>query len=237
MAPTISIRQPDCAILVTLGYAVLRRIQMVTRESRLIDLLQAKYSEDPKGFSDYLPGAAELLPEEPPKQSRPEHPVRLTERKLSCHRAGLSAVLGKMDEGAITAEEAVKGLQHCAALIKDDNLHYGWDENLSHEMGHEVKKGLLRAALSKSPGSYKSKTTVPICEDSGGPVLESISVIRGVYLNLDSNERLVSIYIHPGKYRERRKLMEFVGASRDPMPDVALRHDDYLYMADPHGNA
>lgn len=210
---------------------------MITRESRLIDLLQAKYREDPKGFRDYLPGAAELLPVERARQSKPEHPVRLTERELAYHRTGLSEVLGKLDKGVITARDAVKGLQHCAMLIKDDNLHYGWDENLSHEMGYEVKKDLLKAALGKSPGSYKAKTTVPIGEAGGDPVLESISVIRGVHLNLDSDERLVSIYIHPGKYRERRKLMAFVGASRDPMRDVALRHDDYLYLADPHGNA
>ena len=144
-------------------------------------------------------------------------------------------MLHRIDDGTVTADEAVKGLQHCAALIKDDNLPYGWDENLSHEMGYEVKKGLLRAALGKSPGSYRSKTTVPVSGD-GGPILESVSVIMGVFLNLDRNRRLVSVSIDPGKYRARRKAMAFVGASRDN-PDVASRHDDYLAMQDPHGNA
>ena len=208
---------------------------MTTQEKRLIDLLQAKYREDPKGFRKYLPGAAELLPEQPRTRSRARATFGLTERERSYHRAGLSEVLGKLDEGTITADEAVKGLQHCAALIKDDNLPYGWDENLSHEMGYEVKKGLLRAALGKSPGSYKSKTTVPVSGD-GGPILESVSVIMGVFLDLDRNRRLVSVSIDPGKYRARRKAMAFVGASRDN-PDVALRHDDYLAMQDPHGNA
>ena len=97
---------------------------MNTREKRLIDLLHAKRREDPKGFREYLPGAAKLLPEPPPKPSRVRSTFGLTERELSYHRAGLSAVLGKLDADTITAEEAVKGLQHCAALVKDDNLPY-----------------------------------------------------------------------------------------------------------------
>ena len=209
---------------------------MTTQEKRLIDLLKAKYREDPKGFRRYLPGAAELLPEQPPTRSRARSTFGLTERERSYHRAGLSEVLGKLDDGTVTADEAVKGLQHSAALIKDDNLPYGWDENLSHEMGYEVKKGLLKAALGKSPGSYRSKTTVPVSGD-GSPVLESVSVIMGVFLNLDGDGRLVSVSIDPGKYRARRKAMAIVGMSSDPNPDVALRHDDYLAMQDPHGNA
>ncbi len=102
-------------------------------------------------------------------------------------------------------------------------------------MGYEVLKSLVKAAIGKAPGSYKSDATVPLVDGSGGPVQERVSVIRGVFLNFDGNERLVSISIDPRKYRERRKLMAFVGASRDPMPDVALRHDDYLAMQDPHG--
>ena len=209
---------------------------MSVQQERLIDLLQAKYREDPKGFREYLPGAAELLPEQPPRRSRPRSPFGLTERELSYQRNGLSEVLAKLDEGTLTSGEAVQGLRHCATLIRDDNLPYGWDESLSHEMGYEVLKGLLRGALGKSPGSYKAKTTVPVGE-GGGPVVEQVSVIMGVFLDLDTNRRLVSVSIDPGKYRKRRKLMEFVGASSDPEPDVALRHDDYLAMQDPHGNA
>ena len=209
---------------------------MTTKQERLIDLLLAKHRNDPEAFREFLPGAAELLPERPPHRSMARSPFGLTERELAHHRHGLSAVLGKLDEDTITPEEAVKGLEHCAALIRDDNLPYGWDENLSHEMGYEVKKGLLKAALGKSPGSYRSKTTVSI--DKGkAAVLESVSLIRGVLLDLDGNERLVSISIHPGRYAERRRLMRFVGASTDPMPDVALRHDHYLYSVDSHDKA
>ncbi len=209
---------------------------MSAKRDRLIELLQAKYREDPNGFRAFLPGAVELLPEQPPKRRRTRSPFGLTERELSYHREGLSEVLRGLDEGTLESEEAIKGLQHCAALIKDDNLPYGWVESLSHEMGYEVLKGLLRAGLGKSPGSYRSKTTVRVGE-GGDPVFESVSMIMGVLLDLNRNGRLVSVSIHPGTHRKRRKAMAIIGIGSDPEPDVAHRHDDYLAMQDPHGNA
>ena len=207
---------------------------MSIREERLIDMLQAKYREDPKGFQRYLPGAAELLTESSSRQRGPKPRFQLTERELFDNRAGLAKVLREMDEGTLTPGGALAGLQHCATLIRDDYLPYGWDESLSHEMGYEVLKNLLKQAIGKSPGSYTVKTTVPVGE-GGGASVEHISLIRGVLLGLDANRRLVSVSIHPGKYRERRKLMTIVGIGSDPNPDVALRHDDYLAMQEPHG--
>ena len=207
---------------------------MSIREDRLVDLLQAKYREDPKGFRRYLPGAIELLQEQPARRRRPKPPFGLTEQELSYHRDGLAKVLRRLDGGTLAPGDALTGLRHCAALIRDDNLPYGWDESLSHEMGYEVLRSLLRAAIGKSPGSYKGKTTVPVGQ-GGGSAVEHISVIRGVFLDLDGDSRLVSVSIHPGKYKERRKLMAIVGVGSDPSPDVASRHDDYLAMQEPHG--
>ena len=200
---------------------------MTSQEKRLIDLLQAKYRQDPRGFRKYLPGAAELLLEASPR-SRPKSPFGLTEQERAFHRARFLEALKELEEGSATAEEASKGLQHCAALITDDSL--------PDAAGYEALKGLVSAAIGKSPGSYKAKTTVPLGRD-GGEMHERVSAIRGVYLDLDRERRLVSITIHPRKVRERRSLMEFVGASEDAEPDVALRHDDYLAMQDPHGTA
>lgn len=196
---------------------------MSIQENRIIELLQAKRRKDPEGFRKYLPDVTELLQDPPPRRSRSRSTFGLTEQELSYHRTGLLEALGKLDEGTITAEEAAKGLKHCADLIKDGNLPYGRHDTLPHEMGHDVLKSLVKAAIGKSPGSYKSKITLPL--GKGGLVLEQVSVIMGVFLELDRDERLVSISIDPGKYRKRRKLMKFVGASRDPEPDVAARHD------------
>ena len=199
---------------------------MSTQQERLIALLQAKRRADPQGFREYLPGVTELLPALPASRRSTRSPFGLTERERAYHQDGLADVLDKLAVKTVTAEEAAKGLQHCANLIRDDSL--------PEEVGYEVLRGLIRAALGKSPGSYRTKTTVPLGAD-GGRVLEQVSAIRGVYLDLDRERRLVSVSIHPGKVRERRQLMKFVGASKDPAPDVAARHDDYLAMQEPHG--
>ena len=198
---------------------------MSTTSDRLIDILRSKYSEDPEGFRKFLPGAAELLPEPTPK-SKPGFPFGLTEHERSYHRTGLTEALGKVEAGEITVEEATKGLQHCADLIKDDVF--------TNAVSYEPAKALLKAALGKSPGSYKSKTTISVRVDGGSPV-EQISVIKGVYLDLDTNGQLVSVSISPREVRERKKLMSIVGIGKDTQADVALRHDDYLAMQDPHG--
>ncbi len=199
---------------------------MSTQQERLIALLQAKRRADPQGFRKYLPGVTELLPALPARRSSAPSPFGLTERERAHHRDGLSAVLGKLDAGTVTTDEAKKGLQHCANLIRDDNL--------AEEVGYETLKDLIRAALGKSPGSYRAKTTVPLGAGSGR-VMERVSAIRGVSLDLDRERRLVSISIHPRKFRERRRLMEIVGAYKYSEPDVAARHDHYLAMQEPHG--
>ena len=199
---------------------------MSIHERKLIELLQARYREDPKGFRKFLPGAVDLLPEQAPGRARRRSLFGLTEQEIAFHLAELAEVFGKLDKGSVTPEEAARGLQHCAALIVDDNL--------PEEADYEKLKRLIRAGIGKSPGSYKSKATIQIGEGSGD-VHERVSAIRGVYLDLDRSRRLVSISIHPRKVRERRQLMKFVGASKDPRPDVSSRHDEYLASGEPHG--
>ena len=204
---------------------------MNIQEERIIDLLQAKRRKDPVGFRKYLPDVARLLPDQVSRQAKPRLPVfALTEQERSFHSVGLRDALSKLLEGTITPQDAAKGLQHCANMLKDDIF------SLPEEADHDSLKALVRAAIGKSPGSFKSKTTVPLDQGGKGPVAEQASVIMGVYLDLDRNRQLVSISINPKEVRKRREVMKFVGASRD-VPDVAARHDYYLALQDPHGRS
>ena len=202
---------------------------MSTREKRLVDLLQAKRREDPEGFRKYLPGVDALLPGPPPRRRMSRSPFGLTEQERAYHKAGLLAVLSKLDDGRITPAEAAKGLQHHAHIVRDDAFGF------PAEGRYESVKALIKAAIGKSPGSYKAKATVPLDQVSGGPVAEQVSVLMGVHLDLDRNGDLVSISINPKEVRRRREVMAIIGMGRDPQSDVAARHDDYLAMQDPHG--
>ncbi len=209
---------------------------MTIQDKRVIDLLQVKRRQDPTGFREYLPDVDDILPELLPSQGRPVAAFGLTERELAYHREGLSVVLRALDDGTLTSKDALRGLQHCAALIKDDSLQYtseDSEDDLPYKMDYDVLKALVRAAIGKSPGSYKAKTSIPVGSGRSA-VLERVSVIMGVHLELGRDGQLVSIAINPGRFKERRKLMKVVGIGSDPEPDVAARHDLYLAMQDPH---
>ncbi len=172
----------------------------------------------------------ELLPPLP-REDRRRSPFGLTEHELAFHAEGLAVEMAKLRQRAMDREGAVKALQHAAELIRDDSL--------PKEADHETMKSLLAAAIGKSPGSVKANTTFPLVEDSDSAVLEAVPAIRGVYLNLYKNRRLVSIRVNPAKVKEFRTMMKIVGigADRDTATDVAANHDFYLAMQGPHGYA
>lgn len=199
---------------------------MALPNDHLVELLQAKRRADPDGFREYLPTVDELLTERPARRSD-RMGNRLTVQERVHHHDGLARALERVTAGDLGPGEAAQGLQHCVNLLRDDPL--------TVDVNHEVVMGLTKAALGKSPGSYRSNTTVPITGSDGGAAMDRVAVIRGVYLDLDREGRLVSISINPRKFKERRKLMSIVGAGSDPRTDVAARHDDYLARQDPHG--
>lgn len=198
---------------------------MAKDTDRLVSLLQAKRRKDPKGFRKYLPDVADILPE-PRRRSISKSPFGLTERERAFHRNGLRGTLKTLAKDDLTKAEAVKGLHHYAMLIRDDAFY--------NEVEDSDFKALVKATVGKSPGSFRVKTTVSVGD--GGPVVERVSALRGVYLDLDGERRLVSVSIHPGKMREHRRLMKIVGIGSDCKSDVASRHDYYLAMQDPHGS-
>ena len=202
----------------------------MAQDDNIIDLLQARRREDPKGFRRYLPGVEEMLPPLQPRD-KGKSPFGLTERERAFHQDGLDSLLSKLRQGATGKEDAVKALQHCAELIRDDNL--------PHEVDHEVMKRLIAGTIGKSPNSIKSKTTFPLVGDEDAAVLEQVSAIRGVRLDLGKGRRLVSISVFPAKVREFREMMKIVGVGSefDTAADVSARHDDYLAMQEVHASS
>ncbi len=195
-------------------------------KKQFLELLFSKYQTDPGGFRSYLPEVAELLDALHPPRRSLKSPFGLTERERTHHQAALRRMLEKLEDGPIITEEAIRGLEHCATLIQDDSL--------PEEVGHETLVSLLKAGIGKSPGTFKSVRTVAVGDGGGRVVMSSVSLVRGVMINLDRNMSLVTVTITPRKVRERRQLLGFVGIGHDTAPDVALRHDDYLVEKEPH---
>ncbi len=197
---------------------------MPKKKDRLISLLQAKRRKNPKAFRKFLPEVSDILPE-PQHRSVSRLPFGLTETERAFHREGLKESLSMLKKKDISKSEAIRGLNHYASLIRDDAFVKEVEEGLL--------KSLIKAVIGKSPGTFKAKTTVPI--EQGGRILEPIAAMRGVYLDLDGERRLVSVTINPGKMREHRRLTKIVGIGSDSKSDVATRHDDYLATQEPHG--
>ena len=199
---------------------------MTFTEKRIIDLLQDKQRQDPTGFRKYLPDVADLLTAPPPKRPA-KSPFGLTERELAFHNSGLREALEKVDSGDANARDAIKGLQHYANI----KIHDAFSTDATSDMARR----LFKAAFGKSHASYKRKTTLPVAGEYAGPVEERVTILRGVYIELDGNRRLVSVSVNPSKVKEMARIMKIVGIIKDAPPDIAEKHDDYLAMIDPHG--
>lgn len=143
-------------------------------------------------------------------------------------QSALTKTLAAVASGAATPADAVNGLEHCAFLIRDDNL--------PAEADYETLCALFKAAFGKHPASFKKSETLKAPD--GRPsddVVHRFSLVRGVSLELDREMRLISVSVSPLKVMRRRKLLAFVGAAQDAESDVAQRHDDYLARINPHG--
>ncbi len=188
----------------------------------LVRLLTLEFKRDPKKFRAYLPEVAQMLDEHdsPPKPKT--SPFVLTEKERAFHQDSLANTFARLDEKGLSVEQAVEGLEHCAVLLEDYFLLEG--------VRHDDRVKLLKAAVGKSPGSFKRNETIMIADGkSSEDVVNKVSFVRGVYLELDREFRLVSISVVPRQVRERKKMMALVGMIDDPVTDVSTRYEDYLY--------
>lgn len=142
-------------------------------------------------------------------------------------QSALTETLAAVASGDATPAKAVKGLEHCAFLIRDDSL--------PPEADYESLCALFKAAFGKRPASFKKSQEIKVADDrTADDVVHRFSLVRGVSLEFDREMRLISVSVSPRKVMRRRKLLSFVGAGHDAEPDVAQRHDEYLARISPH---
>lgn len=207
---------------------------MPTRQSSkpdahaLAQLLYSKYDANPQKIRSDMPDVAQMLDAMNPPRRLPKSTFGLTEREVKHHQDALTETLAKAASGDATAAEAMKGLERCAFLIRDDSL--------PSEANYETLSNLLKAAAGKRPASFKKSAKIAVADDrTSREVISEISLVKGVLLGLDREMRLISISVSPHKVKQRRKMLAFVGIGQDAKTDVALRHDEYLAEIDPHG--
>lgn len=183
------------------------------RDSIVQNLLN-KYQVDPERFRSYLPEVAQELEHLLPSQPRKSHTSVLTEleRERLC-----KALLQLLNGRSLSAEEAIQALEYCATLVQDESLPYKVDR--------KTLLGLLHQAAGISFSKVKKITRISV---RGGEGIKQVALLRGVYLHLTWNDRLVAISIFPAKVKERSRALKFIGIARDTASDVSQRHDVYL---------
>ncbi len=196
-------------------------------ESAVFGHMLSKYQTDPEWVNRHLPEIGEIMSRTVSPIRTPQSPFGLTERERAFHIESLPRVEG-LDE--LQPEDAVKALERCAALIRDNSLPF--------EFNHQALVRLFKAAFDKTPGSFKTNTVIPISQKDGGDdAVHHASLVRGVVLNLDLNMKLLSVTITPRKVRERKRLMSIVGIGRYAMQDGADGHDDHITEQTPHASS
>ena len=193
----------------------------------LAKLMYSKYAANPQKLRSDMPDVAQMLDAMNPPRRLHKSTFGLTEREAKRHQDALTETLAKAASGDATADEAIKGLERCAFLIRDDSL--------PSEANYETLSNLLKAAVGKRPASFKKSEKIAVADEPQREVISEVSLVKGVLLGLDREMRLISISVSPHKVKQRRKMLAFVGIGQDTKTDVALRHDEYLAEIDPHG--
>ena len=181
------------------------------RRDHILSVLTNKYQADPERFRSYLP---ELLPEVEDKTHaiRPRgHISNLTEIERERLRKSL---LDVPRDKSITGSQAVQALGYCATLLQD--------ENLPDEIDRKTMLAFLHRVIGTPLSNVKKKTEKTV---GSGNEVKQIAVLRGVYLHLTWDDRLVSVSIYPTRVKERAAALRFVAIGRDPSSDVSKEHD------------
>lgn len=181
------------------------------RKPSLTDLILAKYRTDPEGFRAYLPDVVQVLDSMSAPRSLSRSPFGLTEHERAHRIQALGNMLECLKKGQSDSKGAIRALEHCAVLTEDDSL--------PRDVDHKTLLRLLRFAIGMPVSDIKGAVTITIQEGRSDNIVNRVSLIRGIVLELTSDMRLVSIAVNPQKVKERRRAMRFItmteGTSRN----------------------
>ena len=178
------------------------------------------YNSDPVRLRKILPEIAQELEQDlSPSQAQRSGttPFGLTDRERGFYKDSLDQALIKSKSRTLSAEEAVAGLEHAAALLIDD-----------FSPVYPPRQELLRL-VRKATGIIPRKTGKPdvrIIRD--GQPSRRVPVVKGVDMHLTWDLKLLRISLDPDQWRLRAQALGFVGMARDVATDVAEHHDWYL---------
>ena len=190
---------------------------------RLLDV----YSSDPARLRKILPEIAQdldriLSPSESRQGDR--SPFGLTDIEREFYTDSVDLILRKSKSRALSAEQAISGLEHAAALLID-NFSPGYPPR--HELLRLIRK--VTGIVPRKTGKLEEK----IIRD--GQPSRTVPVVKGVDLHLTWDLKLLRVTLNPQQWRLRAQALSIVGIGHDDASDVAERHDDYLGDAIQHG--
>jgi hypothetical protein len=197
-----------------------RRAGSSAQKSRIADVAIHLFQDNPGSFWSALPELASAI--ETHLQSGGPRLRRtsvfdgyMTEREREFKLHSLSDLTERYKAaGTLEPDEARQALTLSAALRE-------------HAVPHKpVLMQIVEHVLQLSLDSQKPEKLV---FRKGKPEHHTFSLIRGLTLSLAWDGELIGIAFDPKEYAFRQKALSFVGIASDTQPDVAERHDAYLW--------
>ena len=191
-------------------------------QTQIAELAIKKFLEDPSAFWSSFPELAHVIELHLQESSRgrrriPVFEGYMTEREREFKLQALSDVVERYRAThTLQPDEAQKALALAAAL----------------QQGAEPYKKLLLEIVEGIIGvPLNSLDLQKITLVKGKTAHHTFELVRGLTLSLAWDGELVAIELVPEEYQKRQKALSFVAIASDTMPDVASKHDAYLWDA------
>lgn len=181
-----------------------------TQKDIVWKILINKYRADPDGFRFYLPEATQEIEKMLTSPIKRTHISTLTELE----RARLcKSLLNIPKDKKIPQAEAIQALEYCATLVQD--------ESLPDEIDRKAVLHFIHNAIGSPVSKIERVTRITL---NDGQETRKLAILRGIYLHLTWNDRLVAVSISPSKHKERSEAMRFVGIASDSDPNTSVKY-------------